>query len=64
MYKYKWFGLPWVASINVFNTYNRKNPFAWYIDTDYDESRGKDVKKLTQMTLFPIIPTVGLSFEF
>lgn len=64
MYKYEWFGIPWVASINIYNTYNRLNPFAWYIENDYDFQTGKETKKLKQMTLFPIIPTVGLSFEF
>ena len=63
MYKYKWFGLPWVASINVYNVYNQKNPFAWYIDNEYTND-GKYKKKLVQTTLFPIIPSVGLSFEF
>lgn len=64
MYKYEWFGLPWVASINVYNTYNRRNPFAWYIDSEYNFNTEKEVKKLKQITLFPIIPTIGLSFEF
>jgi len=68
MYKYEWFGLPWVLSINTYNTYNRQNPFAWYIGNDYkyDPNTGQETntKKLKQITLFPIIPTIGFSFEF
>lgn len=68
MYKYEWFGLPWVLSINTYNTYNRQNPFAWYISNDYkyDPRTGQETntKKLKQITLFPIIPTIGFSFEF
>ncbi len=64
MYKYKWFGLPWVASFNTYNVYNRLNPFSWYIQREYDYWNDTSKKKLKQITLFPIIPTVGLSFEF
>lgn len=64
MYKYEWFGLPWVASINTYNAYNRRNPFAWYINEDYDFNTGRSKKKLKQFTLFPIIPSIGLSMEF
>ncbi len=72
MYNYKWFGLPFTLSINIYNAYNNRNPFTWYIDYDYEEVEDpdtgilvwKDVKKLKQLTLFPIIPTLGLSFKF
>ena len=64
MYKYEWFGLPFQFSINIYNAYNRRNPFIWYIGGDYDNNTGEYTKKVKQVTLFPIIPTFGLSFKF
>lgn len=61
MHHFEWFSLPWTFSINIYNAYNRRNPFAWYISSDYDGIT--EVKKLKQITLFPIIPTIGLSFK-
>lgn len=59
-YAFQWFGWDWKASINVYNTYNRMNPFSRYLDYDYY----KDSWELKQLTLFPLLPTFGLSFEF
>jgi hypothetical protein len=46
---------------SLYNAYNRKNPFYYYIDTDW-ENQGQRVLK--QVSLFPIIPSVSYSFEF
>jgi len=56
-------GMPATFSINIYNVYNRRNPFAWYISSDWDMNEN-ETKKLKQITLFPIIPTFGLSFKF
>lgn len=56
---FQWFGLPFNISMNIYNAYNRRNPFAWVI-----EQRSATVPILTQYTLFPIIPTLGLGFKF
>ena len=64
MYKYSWFGLPFEFSINVYNIYNRKNPFTIYIDEEYGYTQEEVEKKLKKVTLFPIIPTFGLRFKF
>lgn len=63
MYKFSWFSIPWQLSLNIYNAYNRKNPFAWYIDSVWDE-KGNNKKVVKQLTLFPLIPTIGLSFKF
>ncbi len=63
MYKYSWFGIPWQLSLNIYNAYNRKNPFAWYIKNSYDQ-QGNEFREVKQLTLFPIIPTIGISFKF
>ncbi len=64
MRKFDWFGLPFEFSINIYNLYNRKNPFTWYIGEDVNSQTGDYEKNVTQVTLFPIIPTFGLRFEF
>lgn len=64
MYKFEAYNLPWQLSINIYNTYNRRNPFAVYVDEEYDYMTNESEKVLKQITLFPIIPTLGLSVEF
>lgn len=63
-YKTTLFGFDGKFHINVYNLYNRKNPFSWYIDEEYDNNSSNYVKKVKQFTLFPIIPTIGLSIKF
>lgn len=63
-HSFTWFDLPWRLSLNVYNLYNRRNVFAWYITEDYDFTTGEYRPVVKQLTLFPVIPTVGLSFEF
>jgi len=58
------FALPWEFSINIYNVYNRRNPFALYTTMEQDNTSGEFVKKFKQVTLFPIIPTLGLRFSF
>ncbi len=71
MYKYEWFGLPFELSINLYNVYNRLNPFAMYLDEEWPDyfdyegnSNSQPVTKLKTITLFPFIPSFGLSFKF
>jgi TonB dependent receptor/TonB-dependent Receptor Plug Domain/Carboxypeptidase regulatory-like domain len=69
---FTWFGLPFTFSINVYNVYNRYNPFAWVLN--YQPQRvfqpnappttTGNVPVLTQYTLFGIVPTIGLGFKF
>jgi len=67
-YAFNWFGWDWKASINLYNTYNHMNPFAQYLDSDWnwDPVTGQETRtlKLKQITLFPLLPTFGLSFTF
>ena len=49
-------------SIGAYNSYNRKNPFFVFSDTDYEN--GKAVFKLKQASLFPIIPYFSYAFNF
>ena len=59
MYNSTFFSLPSTWSINLYNAYNRKNPFAWMVN--YDEN-GRN--KVTQIYLFPITPSLGYSVSF
>jgi hypothetical protein len=45
--------------ISFYNIYNRKNPFFYYAAPD-----GNGKSKLKQITLFPVIPSVTLSYKF
>lgn len=53
----KWGESTW--TIGVYNAYNRKNPFYYYIGWD---SRGN--RALRRVSLFPLIPSVTWSFTF
>lgn len=64
MHSFSWFKLPWQVSINIYNAYNHKNPFAQYIATEYDNTTQSSKKVVKQITLFPLIPTFGLSVKF
>jgi hypothetical protein len=64
IHEFDMFDMPWEFSINIYNVYNRRNPFALYTTQEYDQVSGEVVKKFKQITLFPIIPTLGLRFSF
>ena len=57
-----------IWNISVYNAYNRLNPFIVFPDQHYewDEATGtsKTWPVLTQISIFPIIPTVSYSFKF
>jgi len=53
----KWGEATW--ALGVYNTYNRKNPFYYYIGRD---SRGN--RALQRVSLFPFIPSATYSFKF
>jgi outer membrane receptor for ferrienterochelin and colicin len=48
--------------IGIYNLYNRKNPFFYFLDTDY--SNGVQTNIMKQVTLFPIIPSFTYSIKF
>lgn len=55
--KKKWGERIW--EISVYNAYNRRNPFFYYGYTD-----NKNIGRLKQVSLFPIIPSITYSFKF
>jgi hypothetical protein len=58
----KWGERIW--EISFYNAYNRKNPFFYYTDNNYDENTRKWYGQLKQISLFPIIPSLSYSFKF
>ena len=56
----KWGERIW--EISVYNVYNRKNPFYYYVQ--YNSVNGKEYGVLNQVSLFPVIPSFTYSFRF
>ena len=56
----KWGERIW--EISVYNAYSRKNPFYCYVQ--YNIVNGKEYGVLSQVSLFPIIPSITYSFKF
>ncbi|MBI3220220.1 MAG: TonB-dependent receptor, partial [Bacteroidetes bacterium] len=57
-------GMKSTISLSVYNLYNRKNPFAQYVQNDYDPNTGDVTPVLKQLTLFPLLPILSWSFSF
>lgn len=57
-------------SINIYNLYNRQNPYYYFLETDiqYDQSGreipGSEKTVLKQQSYFPIIPSFSYSLRF
>lgn len=48
-----------IFEISVYNLYNRKNPYFYYIG--YDDSGNR---KLRKINLFPILPSISWTYKF
>ena len=64
IYKFEWFKLPFELSVSIYNVYNNKNPFSWYISTVVDPVSKTTKGVVKQITLFPTIPSLGLNCKF
>jgi hypothetical protein len=49
--------------LGFYNLYNRRNPFYYYIETEYD-SNGDVSNVLKQMSLFPILPSFTWTYKW
>ncbi|MDB5035253.1 MAG: TonB-dependent receptor [Chlorobi bacterium] len=67
-YSFRLFDIPWQFSMNIYNAYNHRNIFSQYAEQsiDFDPITGAPTQRLElhQVSLFPILPTVGLSCTF
>jgi outer membrane receptor for ferrienterochelin and colicin len=50
-------------SFNIYNAYNRKNPFMIFFSNEHSYS-GVTTTRLKQISLFPFIPSFSYSFKF
>ncbi len=66
--KFTWFGLPFEFSMSVYNVYDRRNAFAQQMELTYQYDPSTRMvtayPRVRQFTLFPMVPTIGLSFKF
>ncbi len=53
---------PHALALNVYNATNRKNPFLTTLDTEYGPDGAR--RRLTGVTLFPVLPTLSYQFSF
>jgi len=50
--------------LSVYNVYNRKNPFFYYVDIEGDAVEESVEAKLIQVSLFPVLPSITWNFKF
>ena len=64
--KLRWRQVRGSIEFSLFNVYNRKNPYYYYADTHYTgtDIAGQNISALKSVSLFPIIPSVSVSFSF
>lgn len=56
-----------VFSFSIYNVYNRMNPFKMYIEEDMvskPDGQEEIVRKLKQISMFPIMPSVSYTYHF
>lgn len=53
-------------NLSLYNAYSRQNPFFLYFEdtTDAEYKQTGKARKLTQLSLFPIIPSITYSYKF
>ena len=53
-------------NLSIYNAYNNRNPFLVYVYTDtyYENNQYYEDRKLRQLTLFPILPTLSYTLSF
>lgn len=50
--------------ISLYNLYNRKNPYFYFIDQEYNPKNETWSTVLKKVSIFPIIPSVSLNIKF
>lgn len=55
-----------IFEVSIYNVYNHHNPFFYYTEQDFEYVDGqyREVYKLKQISIFPIIPTFTYHFKF
>lgn len=50
--------------LSVYNAYNRRNPFFYYRDIEYNSRTNQSTGVLKKQSLFPLLPSIRYTFEF
>ncbi|MFO7721731.1 MAG: hypothetical protein R6V49_00765, partial [Bacteroidales bacterium] len=50
--------------VSLYNLYNRKNPYFYFLDQDYNPKTEEWVNVIKKISIFPIIPSVSLNLKF
>ncbi len=53
-----------IFDISIYNIYNHKNPFFYYLESEGYDQNSESVQKIMQICIFPIIPTFTYRFKF
>lgn len=64
IHEFTWGDNPWELSLNVYNAYSRRNPFAVYLEHNYVPDTDSFQRIVKMITLFPILPSVGVRCTF
>ena len=51
-------------TLNTYNTYDRRNPYFIYFDTNIDDNGVVTGIQAKQVSLFPILPSITFNFRF
>lgn len=62
-YSFNWLGSKSEVYLNLYNVYSRNNSFARYVVLE-DNPDGEQVPVVKEITLFPFIPSIGITFKF
>jgi hypothetical protein len=63
-YNFKFEKYEFELNLNIYNVYNQFNIFSKYIGYRIDPVTGNKIPVLKQFTLFPFLPTIGVSIKF
>ena len=67
-YKFNINNLGFETYLTLYNVYNRKNPFAIYSTNNFAEANGGagslPITQLKEISLFPFIPSIGVTIKF
>jgi hypothetical protein len=62
-FKFEFLSLPFEAYLDIYNVYNRQNPFSYYTTYSGEPGNSGNVV-LNQIALFPFIPSFGIEVKF
>lgn len=50
--------------VSLYNVYNRKNPYFYFLDQDYDPKTGQWMNVVKKISIFPVIPSISFNIKF